>query len=561
MSRRDEIEGLLLAAVRGGFLVVSDPKRKVPDRRHRLPSDRYKITDTASHKDWLPVIKWLDLVVGEGAVIVVDFDHPLRDLILVGSAILKMRYCLRFPAAPVRFSSPLVYAAISNAEAMLFTTSGVASEFHRNYFAPYRSARSFPQLLDLLEAPPGSTDDRPKHLPKRTPNKHDHPIRVLIVAYFSGPCRTVGVQRPNYWVEELAEVSGGSIEPHIVSTTDWGKSFENVHFVPDFNVAALLTLDGTYPSWATDFVAREMRDAKAFNTLSYYWRYAIEEYFDTTDDQFDVVIVSGNPFSCFEFGAYARRRWHARVILDYRDPFANNPRFHYTEEARDHAKYAERGLNYQADVISVVNDYCGDLVEGGFGADIVTIPNGFDERIATTVDPARLPDDKINIVHAGSFYHYGSPEHIVAGLDPERHVFHHVGDSGGVDPALLDAPAVVTHGRVPYEEALALVGGADLGVVFLSEQNFETTTKLFDYLAMGVDILLCTNGEVGTGALAGILDGQSNVYWCRNEPEDVARFLDEYRPQDRQDRRSIEKFSRRHGTELLAAKIAELAAG
>ena len=386
----------------------------------------------------------------------------------------------------------------------------------------------------------------------------DAPIRVLIAAYFSGPCRTVGVQRPNYWFEELNAVSDGSIEPHIVSTTGWGGDVDNVHVVPDFNVAVLLDADGTYPDWSAEFVATEQRDAKSFNTLSYYWRYALERYFDASRDHFDVVIISGNPFSCFDFAAYAKRRWHARVILDYRDPFGNNPRFQYTDEARDRTRYAERGYNFQADVISVVNDYCVGLVEGGSEAEIINIPNGFDERILESVQSIELPADKINIVHAGSFTHDRSPQHILAALDPERHAFHHVGNIAGVDPKLLERHQVVQHGRRPYNEALGVIGGADLGLVFLSEQNFETTTKLFDYLAMDIDVLLCTNGAIGSGAVADVLEGVEGVFWCRNTKEDAERFIAGYEPAVRSPSTSGERFMRRYGTRLLVEKILEL---
>jgi len=144
-------------------------------------------------------------------------------------------------------------------------------------------------------------------------------------------------------------------------------------------------------------------------------------------------------------------------------------------------------------------------------------------------------------------------------LDPERHAFHHVGNTSGVKSRLLDNQAVVQHGRLPYVEVLGVVGGADIGIVFLSEQNFETTTKLFDYLAMGIDVLLCTNGAIGSGAVAGVLEGQEGVFWCRNNAQDAARFIAEYKPAHRlEGGTSGELFTRRHGTRLLAARIIDL---
>ncbi len=161
-------------------------------------------------------------------------------------------------------------------------------------------------------------------------------------------------------------------------------------------------------------------------------------------------------------------------------------------------------------------------------------------------------------MHAGSFTHDRSPQHILRALDPQTHSFHHVGNIAGVDPALMNYEAVVVHGRRPYPEALGVVGGADIGVVFLSEENFETTTKLYDYLAMGIDILLCTNGEIEVGAVADVLAETDGVYWCKNTQEDAVRFIQDYRPRPGHRRSESAKHSRRHGAELLAARIFDL---
>lgn len=546
------------AVIADGSLTLRDVSASDgPVNEHQIPAQPFAITSTAgsTHDEWVAVLVWLQSSVGENALFVVDYDHPLRELILFGAAALDLRYCLRFATVPSRFSAPLEYAIIGNAEVMLISDPALHDDFRRNYFVPYVSAAS---LADLrAQDKPVPRGGEPK--PAVGTDSSGHPIRVLIVAYFTGPCRTVGVQRPNYWFEALARVSDGAIEVEIVSANDWGEPRADVHVVPDFNVASLLDNDNNYPPWAADFVAWEKRDAKAFNTLSFYWRYALEKYFDAAERHFDVVVISGNPFSCFDFATYAKRRWHARVILDYRDPFGNNPRFKYTPEARQATRYAERGFNFQADVVSVVNDYCIDLVEEGTDAEIVNIPNGFDERILGSVERAVLSSDRINLVHAGSFTHDRSPEFILGALDPERHRFHHVGNSAGVDAQLLEIDSVVAHGMLPYIEALGIMGGADIGVVFLSEQNFETTTKLFDYLAMEIDILLCTNGEVGVGALADVLEGREGVFWCKNTREDALRFLAEYVPTIGRVRSRTDSFSRRHGTELLADKIIELA--
>ncbi len=173
-------------------------------------------------------------MVGTDTVIVVDYDHELRDLILFGSAWLGLRYCLRFSTPPPRFSAPIVYSVISNAEAMLFESQAVSDEFHRNYFAPYRSADSLGDLREQLgSAEIGGICERAVKICSVDVDV-DAPIRVLIAAYFSGPCRTVGVQRPNYWFEELGTRFGRSHRTSHRVYDGWGGDVENVPRRPGF---------------------------------------------------------------------------------------------------------------------------------------------------------------------------------------------------------------------------------------------------------------------------------------------------------------------------------------
>ncbi len=563
----DEAEGLeeiYQGIVVDGVLRLSYASaERWPYQECKLPSRPFRMHDTDGlfYEEWISVATWLRTAVGEDGVIVIDNDHPLRNLIFYGSAACGISYCLRL-SGQINPLLALDYAIVGNACALLFADSGSLDEFHRNYLAPYSAVATLRELRTLEDRDKGRRgDDRltPSIVTRPDANPNEAPVRVLLVAYFSGPCRAVGVQRPNYWFEELENVSDGAIEVHMATAIDWGEPLQNLHSVPDFHTGSLLDDENKYPSWAREFVASERLDARSFNTLSYYWRYALETYFDSTDDHFDVVIISGNPFSCFDFAAYSKRRWNARVMLDYRDPFANNPRFRYPPEARELARYAERGYNLQADSVSVVNNHCVELVVGHTEADIITIPNGFDERVLPSVKRRALPSDVINIVHAGSFTHDRSPRHILEVLDPERHLFHHVGSTLGADPALFENRSVIAYGRLSYPETLGIVGGAHIGVVFLTAKNFETTTKLYDYLAMDIDVLLCTAGDIGVGAVADVLEGQERVYWCQDTLEGVASFLDEYVPMTGPRGASAGAFSRKYGTSILAAKILELA--
>ncbi len=497
---------------------------------------------------------------------IADFDHPLRELLLLADARGAFRYGLYFPEKASRIL-PLDYALLGCSQLNVFSTDEIEEDFRSKYVGTYRAARPHDDLASLIKSQSEAwrkPKDRVTPLVDARPSPRGGTggakSRLLIVSYFSGPCRTVGVQRVNYWCEELERLSKGRLETHLATAINWSSSEVNVHYVPDHHIASLLDADGTYPNWAHAFVTTETRYAKSFNTLSYYWRYALERYFDTLDMNFDVVIISGNPFAVFDFAVYAKRRWRARVILDYRDPFANNPRIKYRPEAREHARYVEKGYNLQADLALVVNTSCQMMLEAKEDIPSVIIPNGFDERIVDDIPVSHRNDDVIKFVHAGQFYAYDSLENLLAALTPGKHSFHHVGEIAGIPQSVRNYDTLVAHGRKSYTDTLRIISECDCGIVFLSEYNFETGTKIFDYLAMGIDILLCTAGETRQGVLWEMLASREGVYWCRNTKSEIMEFISTYRPTRKQKdlRVSAQKFSRRNSTKLLLQQIQRL---
>lgn len=205
-----------------------------------------------------------------------------------------------------------------------------------------------------------------------------------------------------------------------------------------------------------------------------------------------------------------------------------------------------------------MNRDCIDLLEAREDVNVAIIPNGFDERVTAHIETETLPGNFINFVHAGTIYRWGSPAALVRALDPARHRLHHVGSTADLTTELLNSPCLVTHGRQRYEQTLSIIGGSDCGVVFVTESGFETGTKIFDYLAMGVDILLCTHGKLHKGTLHSMLGDRPGVYWCTNDEEHIGEFLKGYVPSSSRASREKAQFSRAHSTKLLIQHIMEL---
>lgn len=525
--------------------------------RIALPAGRLNVADaiaSGTAGDWNIVVDWLFQRMTPGQVLIVAYDHLLRDLAAIGAARGLFDYALAWPTAPKRIVSR-DYEMIGSAAFCLFADAEVEAGFRRIYVPPYTGVQASSGLEGLAKAAMAR-----RAAGNATPlTARTAPIRVLLVAYFSGPARTVGVQRINYWREAIPRLDP-DIHVTVATAMQGDDAHPDIRVIPDHGAAALMTGDGTVPGWGSAFIDSEKQNARYFSTLSHYWRIALEQYFDATDDHFDVVIISGNPFAVFDFSAYAKRRWYARVILDYRDPFANNPRMAYTPEARDWARYIEKGYNLQADLVTVVNDACAGMVEAYEDVDVQVIPNGFDDAaIAPAGQPWSDDDGLVHFVHAGTFFHDRSPQALIRALDPDRHKLHHIGSLNGIDPEDRNSKALVNYGTLPYIEVSEKISRADCGVVFVSETGFETPTKLYDYLAYGIDVVIVTHGVKEGSSIADILGNIDGVYWVSNTPEALAEFISSYQPSRiRRSDDDIYKFSRKSGANALIESIRNL---
>lgn len=542
--------GLSTARIEQGSLVIRGlPGYDGEPVSLQLPPGKFALYGGDGLNDilWQQFAINLASVISNG-VLIVDIDHHLRELMVLSAARQHVRIGVFIHNSVPRIGA-VEYALLASAEFVVFASDDHVSDFKLKYVGPYRKLNISSTLVSEISglraeaavAPSSDLDIEAK--------------RLLIISYFSGDCRAVAVQRINYWLDQIQHLSGGTLSVELATAIRWSPQRPDVHFVPDFYAGILWEDQVKLQDWAKAFIATEVRNSKSVSTIGYYWRYALERYFDKRSDHFDVVLISGNPFSYFDFGAYAKNRWGAKVILDYRDPFANNPRIAYNDEKRKVARYIERGYNFQADLCVSVNGRCTELIEGKEDVATAVIENGFDERVLTGIEPKPLDDGYINFVHAGSLYHDRSPRSLISALDPERHRFHHVGSLAGIDGDQVGHPAVRCYGVLPYRDTLQVLSGGTCGIVFLSQTGFETTTKVYDYLAMGIDILLCTHGTPGEGALAELLGNVRGIYWCLNTPEGLRKFVSEYVPSSDRDSTERQKFSRSESTRELIRQI------
>ncbi len=267
----------------------------------------------------------------------------------------------------------------------------------------------------------------------------------------------------------------------------------------------------------------------------------------------DVVIITGGPFMHFGLGNWMRKRFGAKVILDYRDPFATNPIFHNSRIKRWVKLFFEKRFNKNCDAIITVNRYCADLIHGFYNKPNAIIDNGFDERIALHSAVRRTPNGN-RLIYTGKFYFDPEPlqkatknlasELVYAGADSE---FLNKKYSNTISLGLLD------HGSI-FEQ----LQQSNIGVVQIAGGfSHLSTTKIFDYMRCGLRILVISEDHINKGALVEILSGYDNVCWALNEESAITSAINKLINSDykQPDSNYIEKFSRRSQLNKLVQLI------
>ncbi len=379
-------------------------------------------------------------------------------------------------------------------------------------------------------------------------SKSEQSRSVLLISYYAEPAQTVAAHRIAYWHEQLPLIAAENDEDLTVTLLTAINSYQqrpNVLHIPDFaNV--------TDAKNETHGLAAELQHASV-NYFSVYWADQIKNYFlEHQELKFDNVILSGNPFYYFDLGSFFKESWGANIILDFRDPFANNPRFTYSNEHKEIVTQLEQRFIQNADYAVSVNHFCLDLLNLDQPQKGKVIANGYDERVVDSIEAIRTASDNPDIcfVYTGSFYADRNPKPFLQELDESKHRLVHIGRSTAADQDLDQYPALIRYGLMPYSEVIGHCKSMTAGVIFTSGAPFEQTTKIFDYIAADLDLIIITDGDIKTGELHRLTKEMTSVYWVKNVSSEIKQFLAQYKP-SRNIRSNRAKFSRKYQTEQL----------
>ena len=361
---------------------------------------------------------------------------------------------------------------------------------------------------------------------------------ILFISYYFEPFPTVGAKRVSYWAKYIHQ---HGIKADVVTAFEGEEDGYTRYFVP--------------PLYNTEPWNIFSKDPGVK------WKNALIRFFNEKGDlpDYDVILISGGPFMHMGISKYLKRRFGAKIILDFRDPFIN-PRFKESFLKRYIKKNINRKFIHDADRVITVNKFCATLLEAE-KSKIEIIENGFDEKETALVEKKPFNNDLINIINTGKIYiNLSNFFEVLKQTFHDKIIFHQFGIESNEERMLSlfeHEPFFISHGHVDYLTALQNIACADICTLFIIGETFESTTKIFDYIAFNQKILIIMEETPRTGSLNEITKDYPNVVWARNNTNDIEQALNkivDMKPREF----DSSKFSRKVSLEKLVSVIDKL---
>lgn len=213
------------------------------------------------------------------------------------------------------------------------------------------------------------------------------------------------------------------------------------------------------------------------------------------------LITTSPPESLHAAGLWLQRRWGCRWLGDFRDTWLERP---HRQERRvawrafGERLLARRYLSAMDAAMAVDPVVAAEMTRLG-GRPVTVVGHA----APPLPQPAELPADTINVVHAGQIAMSSPLSRIEDLLDAfaaaralnPRLALHLVGrlNQREIDAASA-AAGIVLHGVLPAEASLAMIAGAD-GLALVTPPDLHVpASKIVEYLATGLPIAACGDG-------------------------------------------------------------------
>ena len=351
-------------------------------------------------------------------------------------------------------------------------------------------------------------------------------FKVLVISYYYPPMGLSGVQRTLKFTSYLKEYNW---EPTVLTTGNTAYYAHDNSLLNEAEAAGIrivraegndlnsrLRKKGTVklpPEWLRKLLSR--MSAFVFvpdNKTGWSSKALAAARKLLTEEEFDVIFVTGPPFSSFNLAVKLKKEFSLPLIVDYRDLWYGN---HFGFYPTPLHSYLHKSMEYAAlkaaDRIIVINRRMKERIMDRYRfitfEDVFIIPQGYDPRDFENLVPEKKSNRKMRLTFSGLFYEFITPKyflHAFKKLALERPdiaaniELHFIGFLRNENRKLirkLDLQDFVKEfGYLDHKDALTKIISSDVLWVMVGRgKNADTvsTGKVFEYLGTRKPILAC----------------------------------------------------------------------
>lgn len=237
--------------------------------------------------------------------------------------------------------------------------------------------------------------------------------------------------------------------------------------------------------------------------LAYFWaRKALITARDWHDEeQFDLFLTSGPPFSTFKIGIELKEILNIPWVVDFRDAWVGNPIFKKFKLflINWQNRSLEKKVLNKANLIVFTTEPMQNEYSGKYSSHkdkMVTITNGFDSEDYKNIVIENKKSDKLHFVYSGTISNKQVPTPFLLGLlraiEIQSEIINHIkisfiGKFNYKDKNILDqlGSLVNVEGILPHKKAIDHMSRADVFLLLINPTGGSTmmTGKIFEYLA------------------------------------------------------------------------------
>jgi len=417
--------------------------------------------------------------------------------------------------------------------------------------------------------------------------------KVLVVAYYFPPMGLSGVQRTLKFVKYLKNYGW---EPTVITTSEVGYFAHDQSLQKELDETGVrvIRIGGKEPNsflarFGTLKLPREFI-RKLLNKISQTFfipdnkiswsRNAVKKTIELINgENFDLIFVTGPPFSLFyEFSKF-KKHFHIPFFFDYRDIWYESYFAFYPTPLHKilHKKMEYKSLK-AADKISVTNRIAKEKLIKTYNFlthnDIIIISHGFDHEDFEKIPAQPKSKNRMSIMYSGIFMVYNTPKYFLKAFqeltverpDIAKNIeLHFVGflrkENINLIKNLNLQEFVFDHGYLNHDESIAKIKSADiLWMMVGKRKNIDSILpgKLYEYMGTAKPILAC----VPEGAAKLALSEYPASFICEPDninqiKETIIKLFDLYKRNEFPgiDEEIIAKYRRDFLTEQLAKQM------